>query len=549
MKHFCIFIFILLFGSHSFAIDKNWTGAANFDWNTAANWSPAGVPGAGDNVFISNVTNAPRIFEGTTATINDISLANGSALTVESGGTLHVSRNIANSATFSVLSNATLTNYGSIIMEKPQLPSEQRMSGFTLVGSSQIHNHGIMNIDVPGDAVVYFMPSNAIFTNYGTGNMTLKSEHDLLFYDPGQFINRGLVFSNGTYGAYITSGTLTNYGLFFMSGSFLNAGNTTNFHCGQLVASSITANSGSFMNSGLVYITGQLNARQTRFTNNGVVKFGSLSGAYTNTQIAIIDNADPIFTFGSGVTQTIDGIYLNQEGTEPAGTYVQATNEFTPDTDLPPGPTTLYVKVTPSEGSCSFTVPFVHTIAVMPVTLVSFSGDKSADYQTTLKWITADERDFDRFEVQRSADAKSFETIGIVAGAAGNSALTSYEFTDNEAKGALYYRLKMIDTDKTFTYSKVIYIRNAGSEGNAQTIAGPFYPNPSPGAAEIDLYAVETGNWVITIMDKTGKPIRSENKILQKGMNKVGIGNLASGLNLVRFENGKETIVRKLVSR
>jgi hypothetical protein len=47
--------------------------------------------------------------------------------------------------------------------------------------------------------------------------------------------------------------------------------------------------------------------------------------------------------------------------------------------------------------------------AALPVTLVSFSGKKTAENQNALKWITADEKDFDRFEIQRSEDAKSFD--------------------------------------------------------------------------------------------------------------------------------------------
>lgn len=548
MKHFGVLIFIQLLSFQALAVDKNWTGTASLDWNNDSNWSPAGVPGAGDDVVIHNVPNAPRILGGATVTINDITLENGSSLMIEAGATLRISRNVANSSAFSAVVNATLTNYGTIIMEKPQLSSELEISGFTMVASSAIHNHGSMNINVTGDAVVYFMPSTSTFTNHGTGNITLNSKRDLLFYDSGQFNNYGLVFSNGA-SANITEGTLANYGFFFMTGRLLSSGTTINAPCAQIVAGSITANFGSFSNAGLVYITGQLTTRPDRFTNNGVLKYETLSGVFTNNQIAIVDNADPIFTFGGSVTQTIDGIYLDQEGTEPAGTYVQATNKFTPNTDLPPGPTTLYVKFIPADGSCSFTVPFVHTIAVMPVTLVSFSAAKATDHQAVLKWITADERDFDRFEIQRSADARSFETIGIVAGAAAGSALASYEFTDGQAKSAFYYRLKMIDTDKTFTYSKVIYTRNADTDRNEQAVAGPFYPNPSQGFAEIDLYVPENGSWTIAIMDKTGRAFRSENRVLQKGINKVRVENLASGLNLIRFENEKETILRKLVSR
>jgi surface protein len=53
---------------------------------------------------------------------------------------------------------------------------------------------------------------------------------------------------------------------------------------------------------------------------------------------------------------------------------------------------------------------------VLPVTLVSFSGKKTVENQTILTWVTAEEKDFDYFEIQRASDAKSFEKIGKIKG-------------------------------------------------------------------------------------------------------------------------------------
>jgi hypothetical protein len=36
------------------ATDRVWLGAASGNWNTPGNWSPSGVPGAGDNAFVTN---------------------------------------------------------------------------------------------------------------------------------------------------------------------------------------------------------------------------------------------------------------------------------------------------------------------------------------------------------------------------------------------------------------------------------------------------------------------------------------------------------------
>jgi hypothetical protein len=186
----------------------------------------------------------------------------------------------------------------------------------------------------------------------------------------------------------------------------------------------------------------------------------------------------------------------------------------------------------------------------LPVTLVSFTGKKTADNQNLLKWFTTEEKDFDRFEIQRSEDARAFETIGSVDGATATStALNSYEFADNRTKGDHYYRLKMVDTDGSFDYSKIISINSFGQGSDEQQIVGSFYPNPSSGQVYVDLHAIENDDWKITVLDANGRITHSENRTLQKGMNKIALDHLPSGLNLVRFENGGFNTVRKLVRK
>jgi hypothetical protein len=88
--------------------------------------------------------------------------------------------------------------------------------------------------------------------------------------------------------------------------------------------------------------------------------------------------------------------------------------------------------------------------AVLPVTLVSFTA-KAGVEGIQLRWLTANEYDFDRFVIEKSLNAgKTFVEIDSVKG--GNS---SYVFTDKSAgKGMNYYRLKIIDLDGSYAYSK-----------------------------------------------------------------------------------------------
>lgn len=190
---------------------------------------------------------------------------------------------------------------------------------------------------------------------------------------------------------------------------------------------------------------------------------------------------------------------------------------------------------------------FLKSTAVpLPVTLVSFSGKETGLNQNTLEWITSDEKNFSNFEIQRSADAKFFETIGSIASSQNQSGLLkTYEFVDNNSRGNLYYRLKMIDIDGSFDLSRIISVKNAIEK----SIVGSFYPNPSAERSSVDIYLVEAGNWKISTFDLSGKLIHIENRNLTKGLNTIYLDKLAPGLNLVRFENGNLNIARKIVRK
>ena len=109
-------------GGASFA----WVGGASSDWFTAANWSPAGVPGPRDT---ANITNGATVTLSTSATVATLNLSssslNGSgALTVLSncnwnGWGLMCSLTIASNAVFNLVGNgmnlySPLTNQGTV---------------------------------------------------------------------------------------------------------------------------------------------------------------------------------------------------------------------------------------------------------------------------------------------------------------------------------------------------------------------------------------------------------------------------------------------------
>ena len=222
---------------------------------------------------------------------------------------------------------------------------------------------------------------------------------------------------------------------------------------------------------------------------------------------------------------------------------INIRNKFVEITGLPEN---WYVNYTPTS------VILNYGSGPLPVSLVSFSGKKIKENENFLQWITADEKDFARFDIQRSEDAKNFETIGNVSGqdlaaetgtSQSEQALHAYTFTDNHPGVSNYYRLKMIDLDGTFKYSRIISIGNAAE----RAVVGSFYPNPSKGEAFIDLFATESGRCTLTIFDAAGKKLGMEVRELQKGMNKISLKQLWPGVNLVQFQHGLFSDVRKVI--
>jgi len=101
----------------------------------------------------------------------------------------------------------------------------------------------------------------------------------------------------------------------------------------------------------------------------------------------------------------------------------------------------------------------VATAVSLPVEMLSFEGlqEKSGNLLT---WATASEINNDYFELQRSYDGVSFETIDQQNGKGMQYGGAEYSYLDRTAKGGVsYYRLKQVDFDGTTTYSQMLVLR------------------------------------------------------------------------------------------
>ncbi|WP_084165858.1 Ig-like domain-containing protein [Dyadobacter crusticola] len=110
--------------------------------------------------------------------------------------------------------------------------------------------------------------------------------------------------------------------------------------------------------------------------------------------------------------------------------------------------------------------------APLPVTLVSFEA-RIQEGAAMLAWLTTEETNSDRFEVEHSIDGKAWKKVGTVLATGESRVKVGYTFVHPQpVNGQNLYRLKMIDLDETFAYSS---IRSVRLDVHSQLTA---YPNP-----------------------------------------------------------------------
>lgn len=174
----------------------------------------------------------------------------------------------------------------------------------------------------------------------------------------------------------------------------------------------------------------------------------------------------------------------------------------------------------------------------LPVTLVSFSATKESG-TAFLKWSTTFETNSDHFEVQRSSNGKNWNQIGIVASNGESTSLKDYSFTDiRPMRGENLYRLKMIDKDQSFAYSRIQGVR---FEDTVQDLS--VYPNPS---ADF-VYIRDAGNVEkVSVTDLKGNTVYQSGE-LEKG--EINVKNLLAGPYAVKVlrKNGQTTVQKIIV--
>ena len=226
-----------------------------------------------------------------------------------------------------------------------------------------------------------------------------------------------------------------------------------------------------------------------------------------------------------------------------ASTYTVADN---PVTTLDIALTTSSISemtVTPTGEPYSL-ISQVATVCeeVLPLNLIRFAYTKSGN-NVVLSWSTTTEINASYFDVERSADARSFAPIGKVT-AKNTTNQNNYQFTDaRPLSGVNYYRLKMVDADGKFKYSPYI------STANNKQVDYAIFPNPIQNNIFLTINSKVQTAMTVTVTDMQGRAVLRTVFNINEGVTTKDIpaASLAKGTYIVKLESSEGTQVIKIV--
>ncbi len=178
----------------------------------------------------------------------------------------------------------------------------------------------------------------------------------------------------------------------------------------------------------------------------------------------------------------------------------------------------------------------------LPLNLIAFNGKLTSKNTIELLWKTSNEKNFAGFELQKLGKNNAFEKLIFI----NNNSQSNYSFEDkNIQEGFNQYRLKMIDIDGSFEFSKIINI-------NTETInlkIHSVFPNPSSAVANVTLMAPNEGLVNANIINLMGKKYDKVVFKVQKGINTIAIPvqKLPSGIYYMEISQGLKVAVHKIL--
>ena len=294
----------------------------------------------------------------------------------------------------------------------------------------------------------------------------------------------------------------------------------------------------------------------------GITSGPSVDATNNGVPAMVIKSADNTVNFSLLSIQLYDWGYTNVITIETYDNGLKVGSvDFTPDPSFNPLTISQSDLLTPTVFSnideirffpksdpvfnLSFNNISLAAAGTLPVTFSSIKAikqNKSIDVQ----WKVSNQTGIEKFEVERSADGKTFSGLGTeeVKGTSGASAF--YDRVDNNPlPGNNFYRIKSIDKSGLAEFSSVAIV-------NFEALSPSLlvYPNPVTGnRVHLQMSQVPPGVYRLQLLNSGGKVLIDKCLTLQPGVNdeNLSFSHLPKGIYLIRVTQPDHSTLEKTI--
>ena len=194
--------------------------------------------------------------------------------------------------------------------------------------------------------------------------------------------------------------------------------------------------------------------------------------------------------------------------------------------------------------------PHPNSLAKTPTELLALTAQWQGQI-ASISWVTKPGGSSIAFEIQRSTNGDFFQKIDLIEIAGNKSGEELYKYDDFDARSLnteqVFYRLKHINEDDLFSYSKVVSL-NYETFNNKNLLK--LIPNPATDFTMVEIGDILNSSAKLTVMDQSGKTIYQEGLNAENSTRiRLNVASWAKGVYIVRLAAGKKTSTQKLVVR
>ena len=183
--------------------------------------------------------------------------------------------------------------------------------------------------------------------------------------------------------------------------------------------------------------------------------------------------------------------------------------------------------------------------SVLPVTLISFTIKSEGESSALLQWSTASEVNNKGFEIEILRQGNTYQKVAFIKGNGTTSTNHNYQtIVSDLATGMYYFRLKIIDIDQSFTYSRLRSVKIT----NGAELTAKMYPNPLTGRhIYLEMVSQPVNRASVKITNSLGQIVKSSDYKNVTGAIEIEIPGAAGTYYIEVSQENAETFVRKIV--